>query len=75
MNILQNCAEAPKQVILHSHRDTKENVSEFLESLNKEQTVSPKIIRVGKELPMRIITDEKVFTKENTALEIKTRKH
>jgi hypothetical protein len=34
-----------------------------------------KDLMLGKELPMRIITDEKVFTKENTALEIKTRKH
>lgn len=29
----------------------------------------------GKELPLRIITDEKVFTKENTAVEIGSRKY
>jgi hypothetical protein len=47
MNILQKATRgAPKQVFLHSHRVTKENVSEFLESLNKEQTVSLKMIRV-----------------------------
>jgi len=48
MNILQKSGVgAPKQVFLHSHRVTKENVREFLESLNKEQTVPKKIIRVG----------------------------
>jgi simple sugar transport system substrate-binding protein len=29
----------------------------------------------GKELPLRIITDEKVFTKENTANKINSRKY
>ncbi len=47
LNILQKATGVPKQVILNSHKVTKENVSQYLANLNKEQTAPPKPIRIG----------------------------
>lgn len=47
LDILQKVTGVPKQVILNSHKVTKKNVSEYLTSLNKEQTTPQKPIRVG----------------------------
>ncbi len=47
LDILQKAAGVPKQVILHSHKVTKENVNEFVANLNRAPATSPKTIRVG----------------------------
>ena len=47
MDILQKAAGVPKQIILQSHSVTKQNISQYLASLNKVQTAPEKTIRIG----------------------------
>lgn len=47
MDILQKAAGVPKQIILYSHNVTKQNISQYLDSLNKVQNTPEKTIRIG----------------------------